>query len=211
MAFSEDIYAVIREGCLRSAQVVVPIVMDLLQPTSVIDFGCGEGLWLSVFAQHGCKVTGVDGGNGRLAIPSETFLRYDLSTGPEFHVGLHDLVVCLEVAEHLPAARAEWLVDLLCDHADVVLFSAAIPGQGGTGHVNERWPSYWVEKFERRGYAVSGALRWRVWDQVPPVENWYAQNLLLATQDPSVAPELFEGDHTKPFPVVHPVLWDSRR
>lgn len=211
MAFTGDIYAVIREGCLRSAQVVVPMVMDLLDPSSVIDVGCGEGLWLSVFAQHGAKVTGIDGGQGRLAIPSDSFLQYDLSTVPAFHLGAYDLAVCLEVAEHLPPARADWLVDVLCDHAEAVLFSAAIPGQGGTGHVHERWPGYWVSKFEERGYQVSGALRWRIWDQVPPVENWYAQNLLVALKDPGRLPELFTGDLAKPFPVVHPVLWDSRR
>src|SRR5204862_2903390 len=60
----------------------------------------------------------------------------------------------------------------------VVLFSAAIPFQGGVGHVNEQWPEYWVEHFARHGYTVIDGVRKAVW-QHPDVEWYYAQNLLM--------------------------------
>jgi hypothetical protein len=67
-----------------------------------------------------------------------------------------------------------------------VLFSAAIPYQGGTGHVNERWPDYWAALFERHGYVVVDAIRKRVWRD-RQVASWYAQNILVYVR-PEVLP-----------------------
>ena len=92
------------------------------------------------------------------------------------------------------------------DVAPVVLFSAAIPGQGGVGHKNEQWPDYWANRFATHGYSVSGALRWRIWND-DRVENWYRQNLLLAAADPGKLPSVV---FDTPISVVHPVLWNSR-
>src|SRR5271154_6290276 len=69
--------------------------------------------------------------------------------------GHFDLALCLEVAEHLPVQRATNLVKTLTTAAQVVLFSAGIPGQGGTGHVNEQWPKYWRQLFEAEGFRCS--------------------------------------------------------
>jgi hypothetical protein len=91
----------------------------------------------------------------------------------------------------------------LCELAPVVLFSAAVPGQGGHGHVNEQWPAYWVERFSSLGFHCSGALRWRFWRD-ERVEHWYAQNLLFAAHDPSRFPELFQTPLAEPWAVVHP-------
>jgi hypothetical protein len=60
----------------------------------------------------------------------------------------------------------------------VVLFSAAVPGQGGTRHLNEQWPEYWVALFERREYIAIDCIRRRVWDN-DEVSWWYSQNMLL--------------------------------
>jgi hypothetical protein len=89
-----------------------------------------------------------------------------------------DLVVSLEVAEHLPGEHAETYVDSLTRLGPAVLFSAAVPYQGGTEHVNEQWPDYWVELFERKGFVVLDPIRKRIW-QHPGVEYWYSQNILL--------------------------------
>ena len=65
----------------------------------------------------------------------------------------------LEVAEHLPHAKAELFVDNLVAHGDVILFSAAVPHQGGEHHVNEQPPEYWRQKFKARGYDVFDFVR----------------------------------------------------
>lgn len=208
MTFTDSVYDNIRDGCIRSARAVVPLVMQLFSPRTVLDVGCGEGWWLAAFAEYGCDVVGIDRSSTDLAIPEDRFVGFDLATDGNFDLGPFDLVVCLEVAEHLPAERAEWLVDTLCRHADTVLFSAAPPGQGGFGHINEQWPDYWVPRFERQGFSVSGALRWPLWNRVPrEVEVHYVQNLFVCMKHPSDAPELFEGSASAPLPVIHPHMW----
>lgn len=197
----------IRDGCRRSAAAVVPLVMEQLVPRRVIDVGCGEGWWAAEFARHGCDVLGIDGGPDAAA-----GIRYgqaDLAD-PLPHLGLFDLAVCLEVAEHLPPERADSFVADLCGLAPAVVFSAAIPGQGGHGHLNEQWPGYWVDRFEARGYRCTGALRWLIWDD-DRVENWYRQNLIVATVAPWAAPSLFDTPLAPVWPVVHPILYDARR
>ena len=208
-------YDTIRPGVISSADVVVPIVHELVMPATVVDVGCGEGWWAHTFATYGADVLGVDGDYVPDGPIADRFLAHDLTTPLPAHLhGRFDLAVCLEVAEHLPPQRADSLVAELCGLAPVVLFSAAIPGQGGTGHVNEQWPSYWAEKFRSEGFLVSGALRWRIWED-DRIENWYRQNLLLAIGDQRLLGtrlwDLFRYEPDTPLPVVHPVLYDARR
>ena len=188
-----------------SAEVVVPLLNDLLHPTSVLDVGCGIGAWLAEWERQGvADVTGLDGGYVdplALRIDPSRFTAANLEEG--FDLGRRfDLVECIEVAEHLDASRADAFVASLCQHADTVLFGAAIPGQGGTHHVNEQWPSYWVPKFASRGYQVYDPLRPQIWaDQ--RVQVWHRQNLLLFSRElqcPNPGPVL---------DVVHPDLWMS--
>lgn len=204
-------YDTIRPGIQASAAVVVPLVLELFEPRTVLDVGCGEGWWAHAFAAlGGCEVLGLDSPNpGAVELLGGRFVPFDLtvSFGQMARV---DLTVSLEVAEHLPEWRAGSFVADLCATSDLVLFSAAIPGQGGTGHINEQWPRYWADMFRYHGYAVSGALRWLIWGD-ERVENWYQQNLLIAARDPQAFPSLFHGPLAEPHAIVHPVLYDARR
>lgn len=213
--YDSGFYDTIRAGTRASADVVVPLVIEHvklgLEPLKVVDVGCGEGWWAQTFADHGCEVIGIDGSYVASSPLGECFLPHDISEPlPDHLAGRFDLAVCLEVAEHLPHRRAASFIEELCDLAPVVLFSAAIPGQGGTGHINEQWPEYWVSLFESFGHQVSGALRWPIWND-SRVENWYRQNLMVATSDPASMADLFDTPLAPMWPVVHPVLYDARR
>lgn len=216
VTYDSAFYDTIADGCRASAAVVVPVLVELLAPRRVVDVGCGEAHWLAEFKARGCQVIGVDGAHvrrERLAIDEAEFRVADLANPPE-QPDRHDLCLSLEVAEHLPAASADRFVTALVRSAPIVVFSAAVPGQGGAGHLNEQWPTYWVELFARHGYLVTGALRWAFW-QDARVENWYRQNLLLfAAPDAVLSPaarQLWDSPLAFPWPVVHPVLWDARR
>src|SRR6266436_1579865 len=131
------------DGALRSARVVVPLVIELVRPTSVIDIGCGRGAWLKAFAENGVEdLKGIDGDYvdcDKLMVPQRCFSKADLNKGLSID-RRYDLAVCLEVLEHIPDKHSSALIEALTRAAPVVVFSAAIPGQVGTDHVNAQWP-----------------------------------------------------------------------
>jgi SAM-dependent methyltransferase len=173
----------IREGSRQSARVVVPLILELCRPNEirrVADVGCGTGGWLHVFAENGASVAGFDGDYvdlEKLEISADCFTIIDLNR-PEPLGETYDLVTCLEVGEHLPDEVSVDLVKTLTDAAPVVVFSAAVPGQGGTHHINEQWPVYWAEHFAARGYVGIDCLRHKLLGN-PEVEWWYQQNLVI--------------------------------
>jgi SAM-dependent methyltransferase len=189
MNFSEPKHSPYDEGFFRSqcvgsresARRILPLVMQAVPCASAVDIGCGVGTWLGVLKELGVRdVVGVDGAYvnvEHLEIGRSEFQAGDL-TQPVDLGRRFDLALSLEVAEHLPARCAETFVDSLTRLAPVVLFSAAVPFQLGTDHVNEQWPEYWAEMFERRGYATVDGIREKIWyDQ--GIDPWYRQNILL--------------------------------
>src|SRR2546423_3721759 len=160
-SYSDRFFDSIEDGSLSSARVVVPMVMDLFAPGSVIDFGCGRGAWLRVFHDSGVdRIHGIDGpylDRNRLLIPEECFEPHDLSTSYSRALR-YDLAICLEVAEHLPESAAAVIVKSLTRAAPVVLFSAAVPGQPGTNHINAQWPEYWRDLFRGEGFTLVDAI-----------------------------------------------------
>lgn len=165
----------------RSAQRIVPSVLAKLSVASVLDVGCGVGTFLREFSNNGVRdFLGIDGADvdaDQLFIEPSSYQRMDLSRS--INLGrTYDLVVSLEVAEHLPAESADQFVENLCRHGAQVLFSAAVPFQGGEGHLNEQWPSYWAEKFAKHGFQPFDILRDDLWGD-PEVAFWYRQNCIV--------------------------------
>jgi hypothetical protein len=167
-----------------------------------------------VLGEHGLSdFVGLDGPYVRqsmLEIAPEKFIAHDLlqplPLDREF-----DMVMSLEVAEHLPADHAANFVDSLVRLGSVIVFSAAVPLQGGTHHVNEQWPSYWIDLFAKRGYVAVDCLRHRLW-QNPRVDFWYAQNMLIFVREDSLAlyPRLQEAHAAgglRGLALVHPRLY----
>ena len=178
--YDKDFFDGLAGGALRSAQEVVPVVLDLIPARTCIDVGCARGEWLSVFKEHGLDVAGCDGryiDRKSLLIPEKSFTAVDLNQPLEFDQAF-DLCISLEVAEHLtPEAAPGFIRSLVC-LAPCVLFSAAVPDQGGTGHLNEQWPEYWASLFQKHGYVWLDPFRLKIWNN-PKVAWWYRQNLFL--------------------------------
>ena len=208
--YTENFFLELQEGARLSAREIVPLLIRLLRPRSVVDVGCGLGTWLSVFAENGVEdLLGIDGdyvNPQKLEIPKDRFRAHDLSRSLRLERSF-DLVVSLEVAEHLPEEHAATFVDSLTGLGSAVLFSAAIPFQGGTNHVNEQWPEYWAALFSQKGYAAVDCIRREVWRN-EKVEWWYAQNTLLFVEENRLEHPPFAGrlerTPTSQLALVHP-------
>jgi hypothetical protein len=202
---------------LSSAEAMVPFLIERFSPSSVTDIGSAEGAWLSVFAKHGVKnIRGFDGpwvNKDELLIPIEQFTVLDLEIFKVPEDERFDLAMSLEVAEHLEEEAADNFVRQLTKISDRIFFSAAIPGQGGLHHLNERPPSYWTKKFKTYGFDQLDFLRPLFWDD-ERIEWWYRQNFFIyekhenadsKTQSPLQEPT-FGGAH-----IVHPAAFREKQ
>ncbi|MFV8226703.1 methyltransferase domain-containing protein [Christiangramia aquimixticola] len=167
----------------KSAEEIVPLINNWIHPTSVVDIGCGVGAWLDVWKRHNAdiEVKGIDA-----KFVDKSLLLIDAFTEfEEFDLNLnlspkkkYDLAMCLEVAEHLTATRANSFINDLTQFSDIILFSAAIPGQEGTDHVNEQFLDYWIKIFEENDYSCYDTLRPLIWDKTE-ISWWFKQNIVL--------------------------------
>jgi SAM-dependent methyltransferase len=179
--YRRDYYLAKQEGWSASAAALAAALLRVFPVRSVVDVGCGSGHLLAAFARAGVDdVLGLDGAHvprDLLQIPPERFRAADLATLGSVG-GRFDLACSLEYAEHLPPSRAASFVALLAEAAPVVLFSAAVPGQGGLGHVNERRQSYWAGLFAEHGRVPVDCIRPALYG-APGVAWYYAQNTLV--------------------------------
>ncbi|MBC5841444.1 class I SAM-dependent methyltransferase [Flavobacterium sp. F-380] len=191
-----------------AAREMVPFIMDLVKPNSVVDVGCGTGTWLKVFEDNKiADFVGIDGAyvdKASLKIKLDSFVEHDLET---FYTSSRnfDLVISLEVAEHLKEQSAEVFIKTLVGLGDTVIFSAAIPNQGGQNHLNEREPAYWISKFEKERYKCYDVLRPVFWDN-EKVDCWYRQNILLFTKNTQLEQKLKTMKSFLNAHLVHPEL-----
>jgi SAM-dependent methyltransferase len=164
-----------------AASVILPFIFDLIKPNSVLDIGCGLGTWLSVAKELGAnKILGVDSpfvNDKLLQIDKADFLAHDLKL-PLKLLNKFDLVLSLEVAEHIPESHAKQFVENLVLHGDIILFSAAVPFQGGQNHLNEQWPDYWSSLFKQYGFEPFDFIRFKFWNN-EGIDSWYRQNIIL--------------------------------
>ena len=196
-------------GALRSARKILPLVLEHTRAQSLVDVGGGIGAWAKAAKELGCSVAAMDGDwvpRERLMIDLTEFVSVDLTNPPQDLGRRFDLALSLEVAEHLPPASAERFVRFLASLAPVVVFSAAVPFQVGTHHVNEQYPAYWARRFEACGFVAFDVIRPRFWDD-REVEFYYRQNMIVyVSRDRAPEFERAAASSTlvHPLDVVHP-------
>ncbi|MBO0696584.1 MAG: class I SAM-dependent methyltransferase [Verrucomicrobia bacterium] len=199
-----------------SAECILDILWDYMQPSSVLDVGCGIGTWLAALQSRNVKdVYGIDGpwlNPGNLTCDRSLVQVCDLEAG--FNLGRRfDLVVCLEVAEHLSPNAAEHFVESLTKHSAAILFSAAIPFQGGHHHVNEQFLPYWIERFARHCFQPLDIIRGRIWDD-SRIPWWLRQNIVLFAHKELIGRSerlsAALAAYSRPTSIVHPDVYLSR-
>jgi trans-aconitate methyltransferase len=180
--YCEEYFEGLRWRVEPSVARLVPLVIESFTPSSAIDLGCGDGQWTVALAQRGVTTHGVD--TAQVQHPSHAGASFgygDLTALKPNSLGRADLCLCLEVAEHLPESSAESLVALAESCSPIVVFSAATPGQGGTGHLNEQPHHYWIERFANVG--MTADVTWRgAFAMDESVAPWYRENIVIFTR-----------------------------
>ena len=180
--YTDQFYQYINEGSIRSARYMVPAILSKLQIniSSMLDVGCGAGAWVKVWQENEVEAWGLDNdyvSRDSLLIDKDRFIPRDLVDSFRLEQQF-DLVQSLEVAEHLPNQAAEPFVQSLCAHADIVVFSAAPPGQGGEYHINEQPYQYWRELFDKQDFQIYDIVRKQFRDY-SDIEPCYRYNLFV--------------------------------
>lgn len=223
-SYSADFYQRREQRVAASAAALVPLLVKLLKPRSVIDVGCANGLWLEACHRNGvASLHGIDGPwvpRDRLAAAGVCFVERDLARTPLPYQladagARFDLLLSLELLEHLPEKRADAMVDAMCALSDVLVVSAAVPHQGGTGHINEQWPGYWRQRFAARGFVACDFLRLACWNDAR-IAPWYRQNVMgyFRSKVPDEIRE-FALQHAmrlvdEPLPLCHPGVFSYK-
>lgn len=190
----------------KAPRQIVPIILSLYNPKSVIDIGCGIGTWLTVFKDKGIfDYKGVDSdfvNRDLLMIEDEKFIAVDLTKG--FSAPRkYDIALSLEVAEHLPESSADIFVKTLVSLSDTIIFSAAIKGQEGQNHLNEQSPFYWQNKFKVHNYILVYDFSPDIWNNCE-IEWWYKQNIFVYQRKNSSNKEIELNFY------IHPELYSKK-
>lgn len=189
---------------LTSAKEIVPILLERFHPNSIVDVGCGTGSFALEFIHN--KVEDVLGFEGlwvkdvKTVLDKDKYIYCDISEKLEI-AREFDLCLCLEVAEHLDYSKARTLISNLTQLSPRVVFSAAIPLQGGNHHVNEQWPDYWASIFADEGFYLEWDPRLSIWNN-SRIAPCYRQNLLVFRRDPN-------SQLSIPLSLVHPEAWNQ--
>lgn len=198
--YNNAYYEAISPESIRSARQVYKYLSTIgIEPKTLVDVGCGIGHWGKEF--RGAYM-GIDHDvpKDKFLLPPDRYFNYDLKKVKGVALSdwaQFDMCICLEVAEHLPEDAGDNLIAFLCSLSDRVLFSAAIPYQGGTGHVNEQFQTYWAEKFKANGFGpAKQQLRELIKDD-NDICVWYRQNMVIYEKNG-------QGTITD---YVHPQMW----
>ncbi len=203
--YTEKFFADTEEATANTATLFHNLLTKFFHPNSIVDVGCATGLFLSKFKNK--EILGIDGrwvSTDALLISKDKFLIADLSRELPHITHKFDIALCLETAEHLPEKSADKLVAFLCGLSDKVIFSAAIPHQRGTDHLNEQWQTYWRKKFGSHEYHCVDCIRPALWNSKAATS--YKQNTFLYTTHP----QQFRKFEHPILDIVHPDYWEDR-
>ena len=212
--YTKKYFEEISLGSSISAMETIPVIKELIVPSSVLDVGCGIGAWLREWQNNGVNnILGVDGDyvdTNQLLISKECFITADLEKElrlPE----KYDLVMSLEVAEHLKFESAETFIKALCSAGNIVMFSAAIPYQEGVHHVNEQYPGFWINLFRKHNFSPYDCLREKIWNN-DKINYCYRQNILFFVDDKYKENyPLITKEYRKVLPVIHPEHYEYKQ
>ena len=153
-------------------------VAETLQPQTVLDIGCGPGIYVDALRDHGIEAIGIDTDKrieGKPHLKKESLFETNSTA---------EVVICLEVAEHISKDMSEQVANCVADCVipdGILIWTAAKPGQGGTGHINCQPKDYWVQRLSNYGLQRDELLETQLLDYAKSgyYMGWFLQNLIV--------------------------------
>jgi len=184
--YNKDFYARCVSKYGEFAKEVIPVLIEQLNPKSVVDIGCGAGMYIKSFYDQGVDVVGYEGNTEAktYGLLPEKVIIHDVREKLTFDRKF-DLCMCVEVAEHIPDSKALELLNTLCSASDSILFTAAKIGQSGSDHINCQNEEYWINKFKELNYVFDQSVRDSIKQQIKtlpsfqPDSNFFYRNLMI--------------------------------
>ncbi len=178
----EDFYHGTRDAKRQSVETAAQLIVETFNPKEVIDIGCGEGLFLDALKHRGVQGLGCDISEAALKVSPKDFVIFQAdATKPIRFNRRFDLCICIEIAEHIPKGGSKTLVQNVTNTSDTIFFTAATPGQGGVGHINEQPPEFWEKLFKAQGYTLDKQTTKTLRTQLAEAEVlfWLYKNLMI--------------------------------
>jgi len=199
--YDHHFYDKLEKEVLKSSKVLAPIIVNKYNPKSILDIGCGNGIWLKTFEDYGINdYLGTDGdyvNEDIFRADYSKFIAKNLESEVNFNKKF-DLAISLEVGEHISKHSSETYIKSICKHSDLIIFSAAIPGQKGTNHINENPQSFWAELFKKQGFHPYDEIRPIIWYD-SRILYWYRQNIIVYKKETNTKPPT-----NKELNLIHP-------
>ena len=215
--YNKNFFDYIDNQSFESAKIILNELKKLISFNSVIDVGCGTGSWLRAAQTLSEKINliGIDGeyAKNTFNCKEAKFISLDLEQNFMNKIDCKsDLVVCMEVAEHLKPTRSTTFIENLCNLSDIILFSAAVKHQRGTLHINEQPQSYWIDKFKKNNYSAYYLPRKKLWTNNKIIKTpYYISNSFLFIKDGNTNIKNLNNFKVKEddvVDIVHPVYLD---
>ena len=129
-------------------------IANEIKPITVLDAGCAMGFLVESLRNRNIEAFGIDTSEFAIqnVLPEIKPFCWVGSITEQFPQEKYDLIVCIEVLEHLPTSQAEKTIANFCNHSDLVLFSSTPVDYKEASHLNVNPVEYWTKLFARNNF-----------------------------------------------------------
>ncbi len=124
----------------------------------VLEVGCAKGFLVECLRDRGADAYGFDISEYAISTVRndiKPFCSIGSADDPNQYIGMYDVIICIEILEHLTEKMGIKAIDLMCQHTKKILFSSSPDDFEEKTHINVQPPEYWDLQFAKNGFVRS--------------------------------------------------------